>query len=50
MRPKIPDNTPEAFAKLMKRCWDRQPTSRPTFNDVIRELENMKLPVNSRPA
>jgi len=44
LRPKIPESTPEIFAKLMKRCWDRQPSARPTFYDIIKDLEQMKLP------
>jgi hypothetical protein len=31
MRPNIPKKTPEAFSKLMKRCWDRDPAKRPSF-------------------
>jgi hypothetical protein len=31
MRPIIPKKTPEAFAKLMKKCWDRDPSKRPSF-------------------
>ena len=31
LRPKIPKNTPEAYVKLMKKCWDREPSKRPSF-------------------
>lgn len=44
LRPKIPDGTPEPFAKLMRKCWERQPTSRPNFYEIIKDLEHMKLP------
>ena len=42
LRPHIPKNTPESFAKLMKRCWERVPEKRPSFKDIIRDLESMK--------
>lgn len=31
LRPKIPKNTPESYVKLMKKCWDREPSKRPSF-------------------
>ena len=43
IRPKIPQKTPEPFARLMKKCWDRQPLKRPSFKNVIKELEKMKF-------
>lgn len=43
MRPNIPKKTPEPFARLMKKCWDRDPIKRPSFKDIIKELELMKL-------
>lgn len=44
LRPQIPKNTPEPFAKLMKRCWERFPEKRPGFKEIIRDVESMKLP------
>lgn len=44
LRPNIPKSTPESFAKLMKKCWDRNCEKRPSFKEIIREIENMKLP------
>ncbi len=31
LRPPIPKKTPEPFAKLMRKCWDREPSKRPSF-------------------
>jgi len=39
-RPQIIDDTPEFYAKLMKKCWDHYPENRPTareINDCLRE-------------
>jgi mitogen-activated protein kinase kinase kinase 9 len=43
MRPKIPKNTPDAFVRLMKKCWDREPSKRPSFKEIVKELQSMKL-------
>ena len=41
LRPKIPKNTPEPLVRLMKRCWDRNPLRRPSFKEIIYEIEAM---------
>jgi hypothetical protein len=28
---------------LMRRCWDRDPSKRPSFKEIIRELQQMKF-------
>ena len=33
-RPQITDDTPEFYANLMKRCWDRNPENRPTAEEI----------------
>src|SRR2546425_4907098 len=33
-RPQITDDTPEFYAKLLKRCWDHNPENRPTAGEV----------------
>lgn len=43
LRPKIPKKAPEAMARLMKKCWDRNPVKRPSFKEIIMELEKMKM-------
>ena len=39
LRPRIYKTIPEPLARLMKRCWDRIPTKRPSFQEIIYELE-----------
>ena len=29
-----PDDTPEFYAELMKRCWDHDPENRPTAKEI----------------
>src|SRR5213080_4477662 len=33
-RPQITDDTPEFYAKLMKKCWDHNPENRPTAEEI----------------
>jgi hypothetical protein len=37
-RPNIPDTMPAAFRPLMVACWDTDPTKRPPFEEVLRQL------------
>ena len=34
-RPEITDDTPEFYAKLMKKCWDHNPENRPTAKEIF---------------
>ncbi|RIA95077.1 kinase-like domain-containing protein [Glomus cerebriforme] len=34
-RPEITKDTPECFVNLMKRCWEFDPTKRPSINEVV---------------
>ena len=38
-RPQITDDTPEFYAKLMKKCWDHNPENRPTAEEIDDSLE-----------
>ena len=38
LRPAVSPKCPESFAKLMHRCWESDPSKRPNFREVIREL------------
>src|SRR5438132_4473496 len=33
-RPQIPEDTPEFYTELMKRCWDHNPGNRPTAREI----------------
>ncbi|GBC08027.1 hypothetical protein RclHR1_07880001 [Rhizophagus clarus] len=33
-RPEITNDTPECFSNLMKRCWDSNPTKRPSAKEI----------------
>ncbi|RIA95215.1 hypothetical protein C1645_816938, partial [Glomus cerebriforme] len=37
-RPLIPEYTPEPYADLMERCWDPDPTNRPTAYELWKKL------------
>jgi mitogen-activated protein kinase kinase kinase 9 len=43
MRPVIPKKTPECWIKLMKKCWDRDYSKRPSFKEIVKELQAMKF-------
>ena len=43
LRPKIPSKTPDQFAWLMKKCWDWNANKRPSFKEIIKDLERMKF-------
>ena len=36
-----PDQTPQQVYELMKQCWHRRPTSRPSFSTLHKTLKNM---------
>ncbi|KAF2075586.1 hypothetical protein CYY_003129 [Polysphondylium violaceum] len=37
----MPDWCPPAYAKLINRCWDTDPTNRPSFPEILPIMENM---------
>jgi len=44
LRPKITEKeAPGVFLDLMKRCWHEDPERRPSFGEIIRELEAMNF-------
>ncbi|KRX09626.1 Regulator of chromosome condensation 1/beta-lactamase-inhibitor protein II [Pseudocohnilembus persalinus] len=44
LRPPIPSDTPSDFGDLIKLCWDKNPSLRPNFYQIVRQLETMRLP------
>ena len=41
-RPKLPSSCPEALASLLKASWHKQPSSRPSFTEIIKTLTSVK--------
>ncbi|KAL6187077.1 hypothetical protein ACLB2K_043192 [Fragaria x ananassa] len=39
LRPQIPKNCPSSLAKVMKKCWDAEPSKRPEMHEVVTMLE-----------
>jgi len=42
LRPTIPKKCPESVSKLMRDCWNEDPEKRPTFQEIIHELETIQ--------
>lgn len=36
-----PDGTPDEMYKLMLRCWEYQPESRPHFDEIYNAVDNL---------
>ncbi|KAJ0973333.1 hypothetical protein J5N97_021292 [Dioscorea zingiberensis] len=41
MRPQLPENAHPVLVDLMQRCWEAKPVSRPSFAEIIIELEEL---------
>ncbi|XP_078154806.1 serine/threonine-protein kinase STY46-like [Carex rostrata] len=41
LRPRVPENAHPKLAELMQRSWDAIPSNRPSFSDLISELEEL---------
>ncbi|XP_026405312.1 serine/threonine-protein kinase STY8-like [Papaver somniferum] len=41
LRPSIPENANPRLLDLMQRCWEGVPSSRPSFSEIISELEGI---------
>ncbi|XP_072043460.1 uncharacterized protein [Amphiura filiformis] len=41
--PTIPESCPKDLSDLMKRCWNHEPTERPTIGTIIEELAYWEL-------
>jgi hypothetical protein len=42
LRPEVPEATPESYASLMVNCWDKDPTVRPKFLEIMTRLESFE--------
>jgi len=44
-RPDVPPDTPKSLANLMVKCWDKEPSNRPSFDDMLKSniFDNMIL-------
>ena len=41
MRPKLDKSWPSKFSNLLTRCWDRDPVKRPSFAEIVLELNQL---------
>ncbi len=48
LRPTFPTGTPESVIDLVQKCWSRDPLKRPTFEEIIRMLERVKVGLNKK--
>jgi len=42
-RPTIPSDCPEKFSKLIQDCWNANPSSRPLFSQIVKNLEELEI-------
>ncbi|KAG2452407.1 hypothetical protein HYH02_002650 [Chlamydomonas schloesseri] len=42
LRPVFPEATPAEYASLARRCWTADPAMRPTFTEILQELEHIQ--------
>ncbi|CAN6362345.1 unnamed protein product [Urochloa humidicola] len=42
LRPQLPENAHPRLLNLMQRCWEALPSDRPTFTDIVTELEDIQ--------
>jgi serine/threonine protein kinase len=41
LRPPIPTDCPAHWAKFITDCWGEDPTTRPSFDEIMKRLEEM---------
>lgn len=39
MRPKMPDNIPSVYKKMIENCWEQSPELRPSFEEIANDLK-----------
>jgi serine/threonine protein kinase len=45
-RADLPDAMPEAMKTLIKQCWAEDPDDRPSFHDILSELERIQFQIH----
>jgi serine/threonine protein kinase len=43
LRPTLPDSCPEFFAAVVRRCWHRVPSQRPSANEIMPMLDVLNI-------
>lgn len=43
MRPKKPENIPDHYWELIQKCWDHDPSNRPSFEEITNILKDDKF-------
>ena len=38
----LPTGCPRAYSMLVKKCWDQKPKERPSFDDLVAQLQLIK--------
>lgn len=44
-----PENTPLVIYNLMRRCWNRKPSDRPSFQNIFQAIEQIKYDYEHQP-
>ncbi len=42
LEPELPERCPKRLALLLQRCWEKDPSGRPDFRDICKELSYIK--------
>ena len=48
LRPQVLSEWPKQFTRLMERCWDEDPSIRPSFKEILGELKLIKKQLNKK--
>jgi len=43
IRPKIPEDTPSQYSGIIKRCWEQDPTKRPSFDELLSIFQQLDI-------
>ena len=44
----IPDSCPEELASMMRQCWQTEPKVRPTFKQILTQLDQIDFDVDAK--